>query len=230
MENKKTALIGTIITIAVVIIIAGSFIIFKNPAEAPESQTAQLNPGEETTNPEPIIHVLGNPNAELSFAVYFDVNCGYCRAFHLIMKQIIEEYGKQGKLSWVSKHFPLNPISQKEAEAAECVGELGGEEKYWSYMDSLMEGAVDPNSTELATELADLAVNNNIDKAEFEQCLEEGGYASKIAKDQEEGLSLGIRGTPTWVITKNGKQIEIIPGALSYEDMKEKIESLLSSS
>ena len=80
-------------------------------------------------------HILGNPNAPLVIVEYSDLECPFCKNFHGTMHQIIDEYGKDGLVAWVYRHFPLDSLHSKarrEAEATECAGEQG---KYYEYHD-----------------------------------------------------------------------------------------------
>jgi protein-disulfide isomerase len=71
-------------------------------------------------------HILGNPNAPISLIEYSDYECPFCKRFHETAQEIMKAY--DGKINWVYRHFPLpfhNPGAEKEAEASECVNELG---------------------------------------------------------------------------------------------------------
>jgi protein-disulfide isomerase len=85
-------------------------------------------------------HISGDTKAELVIIEYSDPECPFCKRFHETMTQVMSEYGKAGKVAWVYRHFPLDAIhskARKEAEAIECAGELGGNEKLWEYVNTL---------------------------------------------------------------------------------------------
>lgn len=87
-------------------------------------------------------HISGNPQAELMLVEYSDPECPFCKRFHETMMQVMKEYGTQGKVAWIYRHFPLDAIhskARKEAEAIECAGELGGNDKLWAYLNKLEE-------------------------------------------------------------------------------------------
>lgn len=87
-------------------------------------------------------HIAGNPQADLLIIEYSDPECPFCKRFHETMTQVMNEYGKQGKVAWVYRHFPLDSIHSKarhEAEAMECAGEIGGNTKFWEYLNKLEE-------------------------------------------------------------------------------------------
>jgi protein-disulfide isomerase len=167
-------------------------------------------------------HILGDPNALVKVVEFSDLECPFCKRFHLTMQQLIDEYGKDGRVAWVYRHFPLDsihPKARKEAEATECAAELGGNAKFWAYVDRLFEvtpsnNGLDPN------ELSNIAEFVGIDKVKFTQCLDSGKYAQHIADDLADAINSGGTGTPfSVVIAPNGKTFAI-SGSQSYASVK----------
>lgn len=94
-------------------------------------------------------HILGNPNADVVIVEYSDPECPFCKQFHETMHQVINQYGGDGKVAWVYRHFPipqLHPKAQKEAEALECAAEQGGNDMFWKYTDKVYETTQSNNS------------------------------------------------------------------------------------
>ncbi len=44
-------------------------------------------------------HIRGNPSANIVFVEFSDTECPFCKRFHFTMQQIINEYGKSGKVA-----------------------------------------------------------------------------------------------------------------------------------
>lgn len=173
-------------------------------------------------------HVLGNRNAEIVFVEYSDPECPFCKRFHETMKQVMAEYGKDGKTAWVYRHFPLSihPKAPKEAEAMECAAELGGQDGFWKFADRIFEITPANNGLDPA-ELPKIAQYAGIDSAAFEACLASGKMAARVQTDFSDGVNIGIRGTPHTVIlnTKTGKTVPI-GGALPFENVRTLYESI----
>jgi predicted DsbA family dithiol-disulfide isomerase len=81
------------------------------------------------------------------------------------------------------------------------------------------------NLTQFAAEL-------KLKQGQFSQCLDEHKYFLDIEKDLKDAGSLGIRGTPAFVLfptqVPDDPNLILIPGAFPYETFKEEIEKLLN--
>jgi len=174
-------------------------------------------------------HILGSPNAKLTIILYSDIECPFCKKFHATMQQVMDEYGKNGTVRWVYRHFPLkelHPTAPKEAEATECAAELGGNEKFWQYLDKLVVNFT-PSETNLTNQLSDVAQEIGLNRDQFKTCLESGKYAAGLEATSQEAIMLGAGGTPYSIIVNSEGKIAPIPGALPYEDLKSTIDLML---
>ena len=174
-------------------------------------------------------HIRGNPDAPIKIVEYSDTECPFCKRFHDTMKQVMDEYGKSGKVAWVYRQFPLiqlHPKAPKEAEALECANELGGSDKFWAYTDRLYE--VTPSNNGLdSTELPKIAQYVGLNVNKFNTCLNSGKYAQHVEQDAQNAQATGGNGTP-WsiVVAKNGKKYPL-SGAQPYASVKALIEQAL---
>lgn len=172
-------------------------------------------------------HILGDSDAPVKIIEYSDTECPFCKRFHATMQDVVKEY--DGKVAWVYRHFPLDtlhPKARKESEATECAAELGGNEKFWAYINRLYE--VTPSNNGLAaSELPNIAAYVGLDAAKFNECLSSGRQAQRVAKDYNEAVAAGGRGTPySVVISASGKKTTI-PGALPLESVKQLVDEAL---
>ncbi len=161
-------------------------------------------------------HILGSLDAPVKLVEFSDFECPFCKRFHPTMKRLMDEYGKDGKVAWVYRHFPIDELhskARKEAQAAECANELGGNEAFWAYADRLYEVAPSNNRLDLWL-LPEFAEEIGLDRAAFEACLEGdsrgGKYAAHIEADVQDATASGGTGTPySLVIAPNGKTFPI---------------------
>jgi len=174
-------------------------------------------------------HIRGNPNAPIVIVEYSDTECPFCSRYHTTMKQIMDEYGKDGKVAWVYRHSPLDQLhakSRNEAVALECANELGGNDKFWEYTDRIY-GITPANDGLDPAELPKIAAYVGLDVAKFNTCMVSGKYDSKIESDLQNAQATGGQGTP-WsvIITKNGEK-SALNGAYPYANIKQIIDTLL---
>ncbi len=184
------------------------------------------------TSVTPKDHILGNfETAEVFIVEFSDLECPFCKSFHQTLKQVVESYGPDGEVAWVYRHFPLTSIHPKayqEAVATECAAELGGELKFWEYMDRLLEITPSNNGLDL-TLLPQIAEDIELDRDAFIECLESGRQESAVNEDTEDAVKSGGRGTPhSILITKDGKDSMRVQGAQPFDVLKAQIDQLLN--
>ncbi len=166
--------------------------------------------------------VRGDKNAPITVVEFSDIDCPYCNRFHTTMKQIISDY--DGAVNWVHRHFPLpslHPEAQKKAEAAECVAELGGGDKFWEFLDELYE-----DTTEKVADLANIASSIGVNSVQFQECLDSDKYADKVKGHASQAQAAGGRGTPHSVIIFGDTTIPV-QGAQPYESIAAQLDNLL---
>ncbi len=191
------------------------------PSAAPQPTPAALKGVSDSD------HIFGDKKAKVTIVEYSDIECPYCKRFHPTVAKVVANY--KGKVNWVYRHFPLNfhQNAQKEAEATECAAQLGGNDAFWKYLNTLFERTTS-NGTGFALDaLVPLAKELGLDEKKFKECLDSGKYADKVNQDLNEGQSAGIQGTPGgFVMSKDGKS-SVIEGAIPAEQLKAQIDALL---
>lgn len=195
-------------------IIAGAVIYTKSPSSSSRPTDVKTTFGEQFKAVSADDHIKGNPNAKVKIVEYSDASCPFCKSFHNTMNRIISDYGLTGDVAWVYRHYPLNrplpdgsifhPNAGKEAEAMECAGDQGGNEKFWQFTDKLYE--VTPSVTGNTpnglsqSELPKIASTIGLNVDSFNNCLSTGKFTSKVESDFTDGVNIGIQGTPASVM------------------------------
>jgi protein-disulfide isomerase len=187
-----------------------------------EEKVKTIRPVDSTDN------IKGNPNASILIVEYSDYDCPFCKTFHTTMTQIMNEYGADGKIAWVYRQFPiaqLHPNSPRISEAALCVDDIGGNDAFWKFSDSIFQGRNIDQSTNLSKlpEYAELA---GVKKEEFLACLDSGKMKEKVAASYADAAGAGIKGTPNSFILIGNQKVSI-EGAQPYEVVKQIVENLI---
>jgi protein-disulfide isomerase len=172
-------------------------------------------------------HLLGSPSAEVVIVEYSDTECPYCKVFHNTMRQVMSEYS--GDVAWVYRHLPIPQLhskAPKEAEATECVAELGGNQAFWTYLDSIFD-TTNSNDSLDAAQLPKLAVKAGVSESAFNECLSSGRYTEAVTESAKRGFEAGARGTPYSIILVDGKEKGFINGAEPMDSIRAKLDALL---
>ncbi len=194
-QNNKLSIPAAIVFAGV--LIAGAIFLVKMPVSAPVQKVAQKNQDFPIKAISADDHILGNPDASIVVVEYSDFECPFCKNFHTTMQSIMTSYGKEGNVAWIYRQFPLNihPKAEKEAEASECVSELGGNTGFWKFADEIF--SITPSNNQLdPAKLPVIAKDVGVDVAKFTTCLDSGKYAQKIQDEENDGVSAGANGTP----------------------------------
>ena len=173
-------------------------------------------------------HILGNPNAAVKVVEYMDLECPHCKTFEKTMHQVMDFYGASGNVAWVSRPFPLASIhskAPKEAEAAECAADQGGNTAYFKFIDRLFEVTPSDNGLD-AAQLPVIAKDVGLNVDAFNSCLQSGKYTKKIQDSYNEAIALGAQGTP-FTLVMVGSEAVTLPGNQPYDSMRAAIDAVL---
>jgi protein-disulfide isomerase len=167
--------------------------------------------------------VLGDANAPVTIIEYASMTCPHCAHFALTtFPQLKEKYIDTGKVKYILREFPFDPIAAGAFMLARCAGD---KEKYYAMIDLLFRTqatwAVEhPLQPMLAT-----VKQAGFTEDKFKACLADQKVLDAIENVRDRGQKVfGVNSTPTFFI--NGQKTV---GALSFEDMEKLIQPLLKS-
>jgi protein-disulfide isomerase len=160
---------------------------------------------------------IGSPDAPVTIVEFGDFRCGYCKRFHEeTITPLLENYGEQ--VRFVYRDYPiLGPDSQQAAYAATCAHDQGA---FWEFHDLLYANQSQLNRVAFLS----YAESLELDVERFTTCYDEGTLNAEVIQDYNDGVALGITGTPTFFI--NGK---IFIGAQPYAQFAAAIDAELSA-
>lgn len=182
-----------------------------------EEQIAKLPPVDDDD------YIRGNRDAKVSIVEYSDLECPFCQKFHATAQQAVDEY--DGQVNWVYRHFPLDTIHPKarpSALAAECVGEIGGNDSFWAFVDLMF---LDQQAN--LSDLEGSAGKIGIDIGKFASCVDDGKLMAQVDEDYEGGIDVGVSGTPANFIVNSQGEVWLMAGAVPYETLKATLDEAL---
>jgi len=193
--------------------IAAGNTVAAQPETAPQEPAIKPTPA--TIVMDNIGSEMGDPNAPVTIVEYTDYQCPYCvRHATETLPRIISELVDTGRVRYIVKDFPLDnihPEARSAAVAARCAGEQNA---YWEMHDELFARQQEWDGLGLAAVdvFTTIAKGLSLDGDAFAKCMTSGRHDDVIQANQDEGVSLGVRGTPGFFI--NGFPIS---GAQPYE-------------
>lgn len=160
---------------------------------------------------------------------YSDFLCPFCKKVQGTLSDLRKQYS--GTVQFGYRHFPLHQEARELSEAVECARDQG---RFWQFQNLIFIDArrLQQSKLEIIRSARRAGVR---DIPAFEKCLDSGKYQKRIQNDFEEGVSLGIQGTPTFIIgTYNHSNAtisgEMFSGAVAPSKFIKLIEKYLNQS
>lgn len=166
--------------------------------------------------------VLGNPDAPVEIIEYASMTCPHCASFHESVFPVLkEEYIDTGKVRFVLREFPFDPLAAAVFMLARC-----SDDKYYDVVDLFFETQHQWAVREGALkEIRALAKQAGFSDEAFQKCLTDQQLLDGINAVKDRGASeFGVNATPTIFI--DGKKLE---GARSIQSFREVIDPKLDS-
>lgn len=140
---------------------------------------------------------------------------------------MVNSYVADGSVNIAYRHFVVvGEESALAAEAAECAGEQSA---FFEYHDLLFDRQGPENAGYLSlARLGSFASELGLDSDEFSSCLNSRRHKKMVEDSTSEGLSYGVRGTPTVFVNGRRVQNAMQPGqllgaiALALEGIRDK--------
>lgn len=206
MSTSMKAALITIPTLLLVLLIAIFISILNRPEPANPSADGASGPGSETV---PLVqensHVLDDAGEGAPVLVEFlDFECEACGAVYPVIEEIRKEYA--GKITYVPRYFITNHTnSMNAAIAVEAASQQGKfEEMYQKLFESQAEWAEQQDSQ--ADKIRSYAEELGIDMTAFDKAVADPATQARVEEDNNAGMSLGVRGTPTFFL--NGELLQ----------------------
>lgn len=166
----------------------------------------------------------GRVDAPVVMIEYADFQCPFCRRFaRQTEPRLLQEYVDKGLLRIEWRDLPyLGPESRDAAAAARAAAAQG---RFWEFHDALYAEERRVNSGALnASALRATAARVGLDVPRFEADSKTAAARDAIARDEQEATSLGITGTPAFIVAGTP-----IIGAQPYEEFKRVIDEALAA-
>ncbi len=142
---------------------------------------------------------LGSISANVKIIEFSDYQCPFCeRHFKETHPEIKKEYIDTGKVQLFFRDLPLDfhEHAQKAAEAARCFRDQQEDIGYWKMHDKLFENQQSLGVDNYKKWAKELGANG----ASYDSCIDTGKYESLVKEDASYASSVGVQGTPGFII------------------------------
>jgi protein-disulfide isomerase len=167
--------------------------------------------------------VLGTPVSAISIELFSDFQCPGCKAIHEnVLRPLIKDYVRTGRAYLVQRDYPLAMHAySKTAACYACAAERVG--KYEQVCDVLFAKQADWGKSGKVEETV-CGVLTPAEAAKVRALANTPEIAAEVQADMLVGKDKGINGTPTMLISYNGKQYPV--GVVSYPMLQKFLDSL----
>jgi protein-disulfide isomerase len=159
--------------------------------------------------------VLGDPQGDVTLTEFFDYNCGYCKRG---LADLVNLLDTDKKLKVVLKDYPiLSPGSIEAATVAMGVKKQLKGEKFLEFHKALLltRGPVGKDRA------LEVARDSGVDMKKLEADMNEPSVRTALAENLKLGDTLGVSGTPSYVLGD-----ELVGGAVGYDALKARVDAV----
>lgn len=162
--------------------------------------------------------VYGRLDAPVTIVEYGDIECGYCKTQHAVLKKLVDQ--SEGKINWVWRSYPSdahNPLSFRQSSIAYCLFLKKGNKYFWAYLNDVVQDTL--LSGNGSDEYLSYAFSYGITKNHLKQCVIQA--QRRVLDDIEKGERDLVERTPTLVIMDNlARESSVLVGYHSYNELK----------
>ncbi len=164
---------------------------------------------------------IENKAPKVTLIEFFDYNCPHCRTMSKILDQLQE---KNKDIRIVYKELPV--LGEDSLIASKAALAAREQKKYNEFHDKLMAY---PGAVSSAT-VMQIAKEVGLDSDKLKKDMESDKVRTELEANQKLAISLGIRGTPSFVIgrfpAKKDMPTEFIPGETTQEELMKRIDAV----
>jgi protein-disulfide isomerase len=165
--------------------------------------------------------VQGKADAPVTIIEYASMTCTHCAAFHaMTYPTLISKYVNTGKVRFILREFPLDPLATAAFMLARCSGPdkrsavvdlLFDQQKNWAFTDKPLAA------------LADLLKQTGMTQASFETCINDQNLYDKVNQVRDRAAEkFAVDATPTFFV--NGRKLS---GVLDPDSLDKLLQPML---
>ena len=191
-------------------------------AAAPAAAVVEVAAAPAAIRPDDV--VLGKADAKITVFEYASLTCPHCADFETkTFPKVQKDWIDTGKVRWVFRDFPFDPVALKAHVIAHC----GGPDKFYGLIEvfyAQQRNWFRSDADASVAELTKLTKFAGVSDAQVKACLADTKLSTLVVTNRQSGDDSGVDSTPTFFI--NG---EMVKGETSFDEFAKKINPLLKS-
>jgi protein-disulfide isomerase len=216
--TRRHLLMGATAVAAVLAAAGGGYYLWSRP----DTAVAQPAAGGEVSLAELMIpgplgdEVQGAENAPVTIVEYASMTCPHCAHFHeTTYPELKKKYIDTGKVRFIFREFPLDPLAAAAAMLARCAGK----DKYFPLIETFFAQQKDWVVQKPLQPMFAIAKQAGFTQQSFDECLANQKMLNGIEEGRTRAASkFNVNSTPTFFI--NGK---VFRGALTVEELDKQV-------
>lgn len=167
--------------------------------------------------------VLGSDTASVTVVEYASMTCPHCAHFNeKTFPEFKKKYIDTGKVRYMLREFPLDPLAAAGFMLARCAGETD-KNRYYAMVDTLFRQQSTWVVQQPLPHLLNIAKQAGFTKESFDACLANQKLLDDIQAERQRAIdAYKVQSTPTFFI--NGTRHV---GALTIEDLSKAVDTYL---
>jgi protein-disulfide isomerase len=183
---------------------------------------AQTSPGGEVSMADLLVpgplgdEIQGQADAPVTIVEYASMTCPHCSHFHeTTYPEMKKKYIDTGKVRFIFREFPLDPLAAAAAMLARCAGK----DKYFPLIDAFFAQQKDWVVQKPLQPMFAIAKQAGFTQQSFDECLANQQLLNSLEEQRTRAAQkFNVNSTPTFFI--NGKTVR---GALTPEELDKQI-------
>jgi protein-disulfide isomerase len=163
--------------------------------------------------------MFGDKAASVTIIEYASLSCGFCAKFHVeTWPALRAKYVETGKVSFIMREFPLDPLAMAGFMLARC-----NDDKWYEIFDTLYKTKEAwAHAQNAANAIVHALSPLGVTVESFNACVMQSDLYKAVLAVQERGKAFGVNSTPTFFV--NGAKHQ---GALTIAQFDAILEPLL---
>ena len=199
MLRRNVMLSGALIALFVLAVVVA--VVVARPSAGDQSEaTTPTPPGAAAQVVRDDSHVLDDAGEGAPVLVEFlDFECEACRAAYPLVEQIRQEHA--GELTFVVRYFPIpsHANAMNAAVAVEAAAQQGRFEDMYARMYQTQAEWGEQQDSQAAL-FRQFAQDLGLDMDAYDTAVADPATQARVEQDQQDGISLGVQGTPTFFL------------------------------